>query len=104
MPVLHRSLRCDNVVTTYEERLQERRRRHKATQQDDLDRVRDWIATDPSEQAERLRAVLRGSLVGLSERARAFAEWSRRFDHRHIMRRKVRRIERRTWARKGQGE
>lgn len=62
----------------------------------DFDVLREWIAHDQSDFAERCRAVLRPAISELAEAAQQFAKLSERYDHhRHaIARRKIRKVAR----------
>jgi len=48
-----------------------------------------WINTAP--EAERVREFLRPSFEDLAQRIGTWSVWADRYDHRNIMRRKVRR-------------
>lgn len=52
----------------------------------------DWIAHDQSDYAQRVREAVRPILTSLAQSALEFGRWNERLNHRHIMRRKIRRM------------
>lgn len=58
------------------------------------DGLRDWILYDPSEHAQRVRELLRGTVSAFADAAMRFERWAERYDHhrRAIMRRKLRKV------------
>lgn len=57
-------------------------------------KLKEWIATDPGDYAQRIRETLRPMVMQMSAHAAAFTRWCEQSDHhrRAVMRRKIRRM------------